>query len=220
MTRHSAVLFVAIVMMAITIPVLASTDGADTSQTPVTGVHRLTLRINGMACPFCAYGLEKKLSLLEGYVDNTYKVDINAGKVSFGWKPAQPLKLKKLSQTVEDAGYTLKNVTGTFVGTPAKQDDRYFLNLPKPVNQRFFLYEPKVVKKMKLSDEQLHKRTGHPSMLSSEVRKRLDQAMVQGALVRIVGSVYRHKTKGIPPLVLGVTHLERLGSPATQPRQN
>ena len=42
-------------------------------------VKSLTVKVDGLACPFCAYGLEKKLKKVEGV--EQLNIDINIGEV-------------------------------------------------------------------------------------------------------------------------------------------
>lgn len=65
------------------------------------------LKVDGMSCPFCAYGVEKKLKAIKG----VEKVDVNIGKGSVLVKMRENSKLTKeqAEKSVKDAGFSLKD---------------------------------------------------------------------------------------------------------------
>ncbi len=63
------------------------------------------LRVDGLACPFCAYGIEKKLGALEG-VQNI-ETHIKDGVVIVIMKDGATLDKVTAGQAVKDAGFTL-----------------------------------------------------------------------------------------------------------------
>jgi len=66
-----------------------------------------TLQVDGLGCPFCAYGIEKRLSTIEGV--NNVAVDINKGLVVVTMKQNASLAKKQAQQAVTDAGFTLRS---------------------------------------------------------------------------------------------------------------
>lgn len=64
------------------------------------------LQVDGLACPFCAYGIEKKLRTLDG-VDKV-KVDLDSGQVVVTMKDGAALAEPTAQQAVKDAGFTLR----------------------------------------------------------------------------------------------------------------
>lgn len=64
------------------------------------------LRVDGLACPFCAYGIEKKLSALDG-VDRL-ETNIKEGAVVVTMEEGARLDEETAKQAVKDAGFTLK----------------------------------------------------------------------------------------------------------------
>ena len=63
------------------------------------------LRVDGLACPFCAYGIEKELKRTEGVAG--IAIDINAGTVTVTMAEGATMTEAKASQIVKDAGFTL-----------------------------------------------------------------------------------------------------------------
>ncbi len=70
-----------------------------------------TLRVEGLGCPFCAYGLEKKFKDIEG-VDQL-EIDIQTGKMTFRVPTSTALMLGQADARVTKAGYTAKGIAVT-----------------------------------------------------------------------------------------------------------
>ena len=68
----------------------------------------VTLRVDGMTCPFCAYGLEKHLTRLYG-VDSVV-VRISDGLVQIREVEGQVVSDDMLKKTVADAGFSLREI--------------------------------------------------------------------------------------------------------------
>ncbi len=69
------------------------------------------MRVDGLACPYCAYGIEKKLKAIDG----VGKIDVNLNEglvivdVAEGTRLTEP-QMKKLFQ---DSGFTYRSMTET-----------------------------------------------------------------------------------------------------------
>ncbi len=66
------------------------------------------LRVDGLACPYCAYGIEKQFRDLQGVTG--IDVDIPNGHVIVRVEPGTRFDRATLERTVEDAGFTLRGV--------------------------------------------------------------------------------------------------------------
>lgn len=66
------------------------------------------LQINGLACPFCAFGIEKKFSKQTG-VENT-NVNLGNGVLIVTVTPETRFTDAQLKQIVSEAGFVLKTV--------------------------------------------------------------------------------------------------------------
>ncbi len=64
------------------------------------------LRIDGLACPFCAYGIEKELNRTEGVA--AIDIDINAGTVTVTMNQGASMTEAKADRIVKNAGFTLR----------------------------------------------------------------------------------------------------------------
>ena len=65
-----------------------------------------TLQADGLACPFCAYGIEKQLGRVDGV--DTVSTDIESGTVLVSMKPGANLTEEQAAEAVEKAGFTMR----------------------------------------------------------------------------------------------------------------
>jgi mercuric ion binding protein len=63
------------------------------------------IEVAGLACPFCAYGIEKKLNAVEGV--ERLETNIKEGSVIVTMKDGATLDKATAEQAVKDAGFTL-----------------------------------------------------------------------------------------------------------------
>jgi mercuric ion binding protein len=62
------------------------------------------VQVDGLGCPFCAYGLEKKFKEFKGIKD--IAIDIETGDFSFSYPSVKVLTMGALLAQVEKSGYT------------------------------------------------------------------------------------------------------------------
>lgn len=76
------------------------------------------LKVDGLACPYCAYGIEKTFE----QTNKVQNVDVRIaqGNVVLRMKPGQTFTRKELAQQVSDAGFTLHGVKTTHGGSTAQ----------------------------------------------------------------------------------------------------
>ena len=67
------------------------------------------IQVNGLACPFCAYNIEKKFKKIEGV--QKVDVELEAGKVIVDTAEGTKLTEPQLIKLFKDAGFTFKGVT-------------------------------------------------------------------------------------------------------------
>lgn len=65
-----------------------------------------TVEVDGLACPFCAYGIEKQLLAIEGV--ETVETDIQSGTVTVTMRPGSALDDHAARRAVEAAGFTMR----------------------------------------------------------------------------------------------------------------
>lgn len=69
--------------------------------------NHYVLGVDGLACPFCAYGIEKRLNKIEGVTD--VQVDVGESVVHVSMQEGKTLTEDRASQAVDEAGFTLRS---------------------------------------------------------------------------------------------------------------
>ncbi|MDT8383239.1 MAG: heavy-metal-associated domain-containing protein [Gammaproteobacteria bacterium] len=67
------------------------------------------LRVDGLACPFCAYGIEKKFTKTEGVA--SVDIDLKNGLVIVKTAEGKTFTEDELKTLINDAGFTMKSMT-------------------------------------------------------------------------------------------------------------
>lgn len=73
------------------------------------------IEVAGLACPFCAYGIEKKLNAVEGV--ERVETNIKDGVVVVTMKDGAALDEAAAKQAVKDAGFTLNRFKHLSLGS-------------------------------------------------------------------------------------------------------
>ncbi len=100
-----AALAALLVAAPVAFPAGAAAAGA-TAEAP-SGA-RVAVRVDGLACPFCAYGIEKKLREVPGVA--AASTDLATGVVTLELEPGAEPDLEAIRRAVERAGFTPKGV--------------------------------------------------------------------------------------------------------------
>ncbi len=81
------------------------------------GVEEVRVNVKGLACPFCAYNIEKRVKTLDG-VDRKapFNVSLERGEASFTWKPSVPFGPTVVNKQVKRAGFTPGTIDVTVSG--------------------------------------------------------------------------------------------------------
>lgn len=82
-------------------------QAADTPATSQTG-NAYVLKVAGLACPYCSYGIEKQFKKQDGVTG--LDIDIAGGRVVVHIEQDKRFTDAKLKQLVEDAGFELDRV--------------------------------------------------------------------------------------------------------------
>lgn len=67
--------------------------------------NQYILSVKGLACPFCAFGIEKRLNKVEGVSE--VRVDVADSVVRVVMREGETLTEEKARQAVSEAGFTL-----------------------------------------------------------------------------------------------------------------
>lgn len=74
--------------------------------------RQISVKVLGMSCPFCAYGVEQKLQRLEGVEELT--VELKSGVATLTLEEGADISNEKLVQTVKQAGFEAVEITRNF----------------------------------------------------------------------------------------------------------
>ncbi len=90
------------------------------------GVSAMTVAVDGMACPFCAFGVEKRLKKVKGVA--TIAVDMKTGTANLMAKPKVSIHYQEVPEAIKDAGFTAGTMKITVSGTVTTEDNSsYFI---------------------------------------------------------------------------------------------
>jgi len=78
---------------------------AGTVQAWAASVH--SFKVDGLACPFCSYGVEKQLKSIPGV--SGVKVSIKTSTVTVTMKNGTRLTKAQADRAVKDAGFKMRN---------------------------------------------------------------------------------------------------------------
>jgi len=97
--KNIIVMFLSIVLIGTNNPINAQTKNVD----------EFTVQVDGLGCPFCAYGLEKKFKELKGIKKVT--IEMETGVMDFVYPADKALSIEQVEKQVEKAGYTPVSVS-------------------------------------------------------------------------------------------------------------
>lgn len=104
---HVAALFVVLFAVgAFALPVQAQ-DSPASSQEEIQSPDA-TIYVDGLACPFCAYGLEKKLDDLDAI--EAMEVQVEESRILVAFREGERATEDELHQAVEDAGFSARKI--------------------------------------------------------------------------------------------------------------
>jgi len=69
---------------------------------------RYLMRVDGLACPYCAYGVEKKLKAIDGV--RKIDVDLEQGLVTVVTTEGTVLTAEQMKKLFQDAGFTFRSM--------------------------------------------------------------------------------------------------------------
>ena len=84
--------------------------------------NQVEVNIEGLSCPFCAYGLEKKVKDIDGAKD--IKIDIKKGLLTFSLTGRKDVDEEKIKKVVKDAGFTPKEIKFHNEASDKKEDKK------------------------------------------------------------------------------------------------
>ncbi len=81
-------------------------------------VERVIVYVDGMACPFCAHNIEKRMKTLEGVdAETAFTVSVEKGLAELAWKQDVQFDPDAVRDQIRRAGFTPAAILITAVGT-------------------------------------------------------------------------------------------------------
>ncbi len=140
------------------------------------------VKVDGLACPLCAYGLEKKLAKVKGVTEA--KTDLKSGTVNLTIGKEASISVRNLSEAVRKAGFTMGPVTVTAVGALKEKNGRLVLSV-RVSQQEFLLFEDSAREKEVPSGQQ-------PKLLTEAAESALQKLKQERAVVAVTGKIHDH----------------------------
>ncbi len=139
------------------------------------------LTVAGMACPFCAFGIEKKLRAVDGVQEVT--VFLDDGVIQLVFSPANGATAGEVQHAVEEAGFRLSNFSLKVRGRLIRVSNE--ISLDAGAKARFKLLEA---------------RAGETGPVSAETGEAMEKASKGRSLV--VHGAVRAQSAEVPELVV------------------
>lgn len=97
-----------VIAAALASPALTQAVPEEPDQRAAEGPVKVTVTVDGLSCPFCAYGLEKKVKQMEGV--SAFLINIEGGYVEVIFEEREFFEEESLEEAVKDAGFTPRNI--------------------------------------------------------------------------------------------------------------
>lgn len=144
-------------------------------------IEGLQLQVDGLSCPFCALGLDKRLKQRAGL--EGIQVHLKQGVTEAALPQGHGLDVGKLRRAVQEAGFTLRSVKLKVIGT-INRDDEHFTVVSRHDGTTFLLFDAE------------HQDTEASTTLNQALRQQLEHAQQTNKLVKLSGLVHGHA--GLP----------------------
>ena len=155
----------------------------------LASVGEVRLYVEGLACPFCTFGIEKSLKKVPGVV--SVETTIRTGLVRIQLEPGTQLDPAALNEAVKKSGFTPSRVEATMTGKLVTSNEHPALKSSE-TGQIFRLVEPGA--------------EGTHELMSAELLEKLKSASANNSKrLTVSGRVHSHA--GSPP-ALAVENFE------------
>jgi len=144
-------------------------------------IEGIRLEVDGLSCPFCALGLDKRLKQRAGL--EGIQVHLKQGVTEASLPEGHGLDVGKVRRAVQEAGFTLRGIKLTVVGT-IRQDGGQVTATSRHDGTKFLLFDAE------------HQESEAGSTLSPALRQQLEHAEQTKMLVKLSGLVHEHA--GLP----------------------
>ncbi len=84
----------------------------------LAAVEHVSVRVDGLACPFCAYNIEKRVKTIDGVArDARIVTSVEKGMATFPWKAGVAFDPEVVRKAIKEAGFTPRAISLTVTGT-------------------------------------------------------------------------------------------------------
>lgn len=113
----NSIITISAVFCAVAVATSTSSANADISQ--------VRIAVDGLGCPFCVYGIEKKLKQIQGV--ESVSIDLKSGLAVANLKSSKEPNLRKFPEAVKKAGFTPREPKIVVIGTVRIRDGSVIL---------------------------------------------------------------------------------------------
>jgi len=144
-------------------------------------IEGLQLQVDGLSCPFCALGLDKRLKQRAGL--EGIQVHLKQGVTEAALPHGQGLDVGKVQRAVREAGLTLRGIKLTVIGKISRAGENFTV-VSRHDGTTFLLFDAE------------HQESEADSALKPALRQQLEHAQQTNRLVKLNGLVHEHA--GLP----------------------
>ncbi len=139
------------------------------------------LLVNGMSCPFCVFGIEKKLRHVNGV--NEVEVFLDEGRIRLVFTAENTATVRDIENAVDDAGFEISSLSVDVEGTLVEDDGAMVLQSGEASRYRL-----------------VERNAGSVQRLSPEAKRRV-RTKAAGGKVLVSGEVHSH-SDDLPALLV------------------
>lgn len=101
---------------------------------------KVVVKVDGLTCPFCAYGMEKRLKKLESVKE--YKVEHDKGLVELYQKPNRVIDLDEVHSAIEGSGFSPREFSVEVEGKLSERNGQTVLIASGEKSEEIYLLKP------------------------------------------------------------------------------
>ncbi len=95
-------------MLAVVTAILFPKFGASAQADKHMEAPDVIIEVGGLACPFCAYGIEKRLRKIDNLAE--ISVLLEEGKIQIKLREGETVSSSRLTKAIADAGFEVKRI--------------------------------------------------------------------------------------------------------------
>ncbi len=90
----------------------------------LAAVEQVSVRVDGLACPFCANNIEKRVKTIDGVArDARIVTSVEKGMATFPWKAGVAFDPAAIRKAIKEAGFSPREISVTVTGTLKVEGD-------------------------------------------------------------------------------------------------